>query len=184
MLALAVAVVLAAPAPGAGAPVATSCAGWSAPAGRNAPSDYYAIELVPTGRVPGTRLSGGTAVQTAAVSPFFGVGIAPTGEYVYDLDIRAEGLRPLARGAWVAWVTDTDVQEIVRLGPLDRGLRVRGRVRWNKFLVVITREPDDAATETWQGPIVMRGMSRSGLMHTMAGHGPFQQEPCATYGYN
>jgi hypothetical protein len=30
----------------------------------------------------------------------------------------------------------------------------------------------------------MRGMSRSGMMHTMAGHGPFQQENCARYGYN
>ena len=33
-------------------------------------SDYYAIELVPTGRVPGTRLAKGFAHQTAAVTPF------------------------------------------------------------------------------------------------------------------
>ena len=35
----------------------------------------------------------------------------------------------------------------------------------------------------WTGPVVSRGMSRSGLMHTMAGHGPFETEPCAVYGY-
>lgn len=183
MLALAMAVALSVPAPATGAPVTTSCAGWGIPGGVSEPSDYYAIDLVPTGRVAGTRLAGGTAYQTAAVSPFFGVGIAPTGEYVYDLEIQAAGLRPLERGAWVAWVTDTDVQQIVRLGPLDESLRVRGQVRWNKFLVVITRESDDAATETWQGPIIMRGMSRSGRMHTLAGHGPFEAEPCAKYGF-
>jgi len=27
-------------------------------------------------------------------------------------------------------------------------------------------------------------VSRSGLMHTMAGHGAFQQENCAAYGYS
>jgi len=36
----------------------------------------------------------------------------------------------------------------------------------------------------WTGPVVMRGMSRSGLMHTMAGHGAFEQENCAAYGYD
>ena len=35
----------------------------------------------------------------------------------------------------------------------------------------------------WTGPIVIRGMSRSGMMHTMAGHGPFEEENCAAYGY-
>ena len=55
---------------------------------------------------------------------------------------------------------------------------------WNKYLVIITLEPtDDPQSPRWQGPVVLRGMSRSGLMHTMAGHGPFQQEPCATFGY-
>lgn len=145
--------------------------------------DYYAIELVPTGRVPGTRLSSGVAYQTAAVSPFFGVALAPSGEYLHDLDIRVEGLRPPAGGAYVAWATDTEVEEIVRLGELDAELRVRGRVSWNKFLVVITREPAGAPGDTWQGPIIMRGMSRSGRMHTLAGHGPFQAEPCAKYGF-
>ncbi len=148
-----------------------------------APSDYYAIELVPTGRVPGTGLSKGVAYQTAASSPFFGVALAPTGEYLHDLDIRVEGLKAPGSGAYVAWATDTDISSIVRLGELDENLRVRGQVRWNKFLVVITREPAGEPSDTWQGPIIMRGMSRSGRMHTMAGHGPFQSEPCAKYGF-
>ncbi len=159
--------------------------GWATPLGAPAtePSDYYAIELVPTGRVPGTRLSQGVAYSTAAPSPFFGVAVAENGEYVHDLDIRVEGLKALDTGAYVAWVTDTNLQEVVRLGALGEDLRVAGQARWNKFLVVVTREPSDDPSGRWQGPVVMRGMSRSGRMHTMAGHGPFQAEPCAKYGF-
>jgi hypothetical protein len=42
---------------------------------------------------------------------------------------------------------------------------------------------DKSATDIWKGPVVMRGMSRSGLMHTLAGHGPYEKEPCAKYGF-
>ncbi|HEX9770172.1 MAG TPA: hypothetical protein VGA50_13450 [Kiloniellales bacterium] len=159
--------------------------GWATAPGAEvtAPSDYYAIELVPTGRVPGTRLSKGVAYTTAATSPFFGVALAPSGEYVHDLDVRVEGLKPLEQGAYIVWVTDTDITQVVRLGALDDNLRLRGQARWNKFLVVLTREPTDGPAGAWQGPVIMRGMSRSGRMHTLAGHGPFEAEPCAKYGF-
>ena len=53
-----------------------------------------------------------------------------------------------------------------------------------EILVVITLEAgDDPSAQRWSGPIAFRGMSRSGLMHTMAGHGALQQENCAAYGY-
>ena len=42
---------------------------------------------------------------------------------------------------------------------------------------------DDPGAERWSGPIVFRGMSRSGMMHTMVGHGALQKENCAAYGY-
>jgi hypothetical protein len=59
-----------------------------------------------------------------------------------------------------------------------------GRVEWNKFLLIITAEaPGETPGDRWQGPVVMRGMSRSGMMHTMAGHGPFELESCLKYGY-
>ncbi len=159
--------------------------GWAQPIGAlsTEPSDYYAIELVPSGRVPGTRLSTGFAYSTAATTPFFGVAVAGAGEYVHDLDIRVEGLKSLDEGAYVAWVTDTNLENVVRIGALDANLRAAGQATWNKFLVVITLEADDAPAERWQGPVILRGMSRSGRMHTMAGHGPFQAEPCAKYGF-
>ena len=81
------------------------------------------------------------------------------------------------------WRNVTVRQRDVDFSFFLRTFNVTGQVAWNKFLGVITREPADATPETWQGPIIMRGMSRSGRMHTMAGHGPFEAEPCAKYGY-
>lgn len=148
------------------------------------PPAYYAVELVTTKRIPGTGLASGTGQVTFAASPF-GVSLAPDGSYLYDVTVQLERMKAPRSGTLVAWATTTQVDEVRRLGPLDDRLRARGQVSWNKFLLVVTlEEADDPAAEAWSGPIVMRGMSRSGMMHTMAGHGPFQQENCARYGYD
>ena len=47
-------------------------------------SDYYAIEMVPTKRVPGTGLATGKGSVRFARSPF-GVAVSTRGSYVYDL---------------------------------------------------------------------------------------------------
>ena len=87
-------------------------------------------------------------------------------------------------GRLVAWVTTRELDQIERLGPLDEKLRASGKVGWNKFLVVITLEADNNPEQSmWAGPIVFRGVSRSGMMHTMVGHGALQQENRAAYGY-
>jgi len=84
----------------------------------------------------------------------------------------------------VAWVTTPQLDQIKPLGRFSEELRVDGQTDWNKFLLVVTLEPASGDLgDIWSGPIVARGMSRSGLMHTMAGHGPFETEPCAVYGY-
>jgi hypothetical protein len=148
------------------------------------PPVYYAIKMVTTKRVSGARLATGVANVTYARSPF-GVAISRQGTYVYTLDIRIEKLRAPKSGVYTAWVTTPSLDNIRLLGTLDDEMHLSGEVDWNKFLVVVTLEPEnDVGAVTWSGPIVLRGMSRSGLMHTMAGHGPFQQEPCAVYGYN
>lgn len=148
------------------------------------PPTYYAVELVTTKRVPGTGLASGTGHVTFAASPF-GVSLAPDGSYLYDVEIELTDLKRPRSGTLVAWATTTQLDQIKRLGALDDGFRTRGQVSWNKFLLVVTlEESDDPEAAAWSGPIVMRGMSRSGMMHTMAGHGPFQQENCARYGYN
>ena len=145
-------------------------------------STYYEIALVTTKRIPGTGLAKGTARVTYAASPF-GVSVSPQGSYIHDLEIRIERIKPPKKGFLTAWVSTAELDQIKRLGVLDESFASSGRVEWNKFLVIITLEPSDEPTESWQGPVVLRGMSRSGLMHTMAGHGPFELEPCATYGF-
>ncbi len=143
---------------------------------------YYAIEMVKTGRVPGTGRSRGLGQASFARSPF-GVSIAPDGSYIYDLTVGFEGLKA-QDGHYTVWLTTAEVDNIKRLGVLDANGLVNGRVEWNKYLVVLTLESaDDPGATKWSGPIVSRGMSRSGAMHTMAGHGPYVGEPCAKYGF-
>ena len=147
-----------------------------------APPAYYAIELVSTRRVPGARSASGVGNVSFARSPF-GIAVGSTGEYIYDVDLQLQGLNTQPTGVYIAWLTTASLDQVKRLGRLDAGGAIGGQTTWNKFLVVVTLEPDDEARPRWSGPIVARGMSRSGRMHTMAGHGPFQLEPCTTYGY-
>jgi hypothetical protein len=147
-------------------------------------SEYFAIPLVTTKNVPGTAYVKGQADVTWKASPY-GVAISADGSYHYDIHIALPGLPDPGNGAYVAWITTTQVDEIRRLGELDDDGRLSHEVDWNKFLVVITLEDDPVPdAERWSGPVAFRGMSRSGSMHTMAGHGPFQTERCATFGYS
>jgi hypothetical protein len=133
--------------------------------------------------VPGTGGAKGMGRLTFAHSPF-GVSISPRGTYVYDLTLEIDRLKPPKKGAFTAWVSTPALDKTKRLGVFDDEFELSGRVDWNKFLVIVTLEPSvDENANTWHGPIVMRGLSRSGLMHTMAGHGPFESEPCSKYGY-
>lgn len=147
------------------------------------PPSYYEIDLVSTKKLPGTRRAAGIGAVTYARSPF-GVALTPEGHYIYDLSISIDNLRAPRQGAYVAWITSPNLDDIQLLGPLDENMQAKGRTTLNKFLVVITREAllNDLGA-MWKGPIALRGMSKSGYMHTMAGHGPFEQEPCANYGY-
>lgn len=159
------------------APLPESAAPVDAPA-------YYAFPVVSTRRLPGTGLAAGLGEVTFADSPF-GVTLAEDGSYLLDVWLSVERLMVPREGVYVGWLTTPDLDEVERIGPLADGGPLRGRARWNKFLLVVTLEPaDDPGAAMWTGPVVMRGMSRSGQMHTMAGHGAFEQENCAAYGYD
>lgn len=176
------------PAAGSGEPTASTVSGVGFPGARVcAPTsedpEYYRIALVSTRRVPGSARASGAAEVFYADSPF-GVSIAPDGSYVQRLEIRIDGLEPARGGGYAVWVTTPSLDRVELLGTLDGDHRLSGHVRWNKFLVVISLEPDtESPGPRWSGPIVLRGMSRSGMMHTLAGHGPFEQENCVTFGY-
>lgn len=150
------------------------------------PSDppvYYAIDLVSTKRLPGTRRATGTVDMTFKPSPF-AVTVSGTGVYRYDLRGRTSNLKPPKQGTYVVWLSTPDLSEVRLLGPLSDEMTFEGEVDYLKFLVIVTlEEAYDPEQERWNGPVALRGLSRSGLMHTMAGHGPFQSEPCAFYGY-
>ena len=145
--------------------------------------EYYRFPMVSTRRVPGTGNATGVGEVAFAQSPF-GVALAEDGSYDYDFTVRFERLRPPRTGTFVVWATTRELDQITLAGELTDPVSFSGKVAWNKFLVVVTLEPvfDPDAT-MWTGPIVIRGMSRSGMMHTMAGHGPFEEENCAAYGY-
>ena len=156
------------------------CAEGSAPVD---PPEYYGFPIVSTRRVPGTGQATGLGLITFAPSPF-GLALAPDGSYVYDLILTSERLAQPREGAYIVWVTTPSLDQVRLVGALDERGGIQGRVQWNKFLVVVTLESRfDPEATMWNGPIVMRGMSRSGMMHTMAGHGPFETDNCAQYGY-
>lgn len=144
--------------------------------------EFYVIELVTTRRIPGSGAATGRVDVTFTPSPF-GISLTENGDYLRDVEINVSNLRPSDQGVFVVWLTTPQLDRIERVGVLGDG-PLRGQVRWNKFLVVISLEQDDASSAPrWAGPIVLRGMSRSGAMHTSAGHGPFETENCASYGF-
>lgn len=153
------------------------------PATRANGPDYYRFPMVSTRRVPGTGNATGVGEIVFARSPF-GISLTEDGSYLYDFTVRFERLNPARTGTYVVWTTTPELDEVVPVGEMTDPAAFSGKVAWNKFLVVVTLEPAfDPDAATWTGPIVIRGMSRSGMMHTMAGHGPFEQENCAAYGY-
>lgn len=146
--------------------------------------EYYAFPLAATDNIPGTGFARGRAeIAVPARSPF-PIALAADGSYVYEVQVAIDNMRAPRSGTLVAWVTTPDLDRVERIGSLGATLRVSGPVSWNKFIVVVTLEPgDDPEAAMWSGPIVFRGMSRSGAMHTMVGHGALQQENCTSYGY-
>jgi len=153
------------------------------------PPEYYAFEMVTTRNVPGTARVRGRAEVTFVQGSPFGISVSADGSYAYDVRLALDNLPEApGDGVWAVWLTKSDLSEVTYAGTLEAGTEFLGRVSWNKFLAIVTLEsPTALAVEggprRWQGPVVTRGMSRSGMMHTMAGHGPFQQENCAAFGY-
>ena len=146
--------------------------------------EYYRFPLVSTGRVPGTGRATGVGEVAFFTSPY-GVALATDGSYRYDFTVRFEHLSPARTGTYVVWTTTPELDQVALAGELSDPAGFQGHVAWNKFLVVVTLESTfDPDATMWSGPIIMRGMSRSGMMHTMAGHGAFEEEKCAAYGYD
>lgn len=141
------------------------------------PPDPFLVQLVPTAHANG---AGGTVELRFAESPF-GVTVTKDGHHLYDAKMITRNLR--SRGdVLVVWAATPELDRVQKLGVLDEDGALEARIAFNKFLVFVTAEAS-ADVERWSGPILLRGISPSGRMHTMAGHGPFQGEPCAKWGF-
>ncbi|HEX7117725.1 MAG TPA: hypothetical protein VF212_03000 [Longimicrobiales bacterium] len=163
--------------PAAGAPVhpAPAAAFCAAPTAATGP-DPFSIRLVPTARANGAS---GTVRLRFADSPF-GVAVTRDGHHAYDAAFAVVDLPPVADAVLVAWAATPALDRVEKLGMLGPDGTLEARVHFNKFLIFVTAEPS-ADVDRWSGPILLRGISPSGRMHSMAGHGPFAGEPCGSW---
>jgi hypothetical protein len=139
--------------------------------------DPFRIDLVPTAHANGAR---GVVSMRFAESPF-GVTVTDDGRHLYHADIETSGL-VAAGDALVVWAATPSLDQVKKLGALSEAGTLSGTIAFNKFLVFVTAE-STPGVERWAGPILLRGISPSGRMHTIAGHGPFQGESCAKWGF-
>lgn len=160
------------------AAVAVSTVGFAGPAERRAPAGTAACEAAPhrveldaTGRAPGA--SGWMDLRFGDAP--YGIAVTEDGSYRYGISVRVTSVPgKWSDSALVAWAATPNLDRHVRLGAVGEDGVVEGEVSWNKFLVFVTAE-SSAGVETWQGPVLMKATSPSGNMHTMAGHGIYQQ---------
>lgn len=135
--------------------------------------DLYELPLTGTG--PSSRLTG-MAVLKPAKSPF-GIAVSKDGHFIFRIEVEVPVLPPPSSfgarfSTYVAWLATANLDRIERIGPLTAGTKTIGRVAMNKFMVVITAEPDSGG-ERWTGPIVMRGNSPSSYLSNFSGHTMF-----------
>ncbi|WP_419861700.1 hypothetical protein [Candidatus Palauibacter sp.] len=134
------------------------------------------VRLSGTQSAPGSR---GSMTLTQPGSPFE-ITVDEGGFQTFDIEIQVEQMRKRRGAVYVAWAAKPELDEWVRLGTLGEDNRLAGRVAWNQFLIFVSEEAS-ADVERWQGPIMLTGLSPSGRLHTMAGHGPFEAMNCQLY---
>lgn len=127
---------------------------------------------IPLFSTPAAPAAKGSARLVFAQSPF-GVATTVDGRAVYDVRITASDL-PLpsklgAYHAYVAWAVTTDLGQWQRLGTVHNGVNTLGHIDLNKFLLVISAEPDSAPAQH-TGPTVLHGNSPSSWLQTFLAH--------------
>jgi hypothetical protein len=138
-----------------------------------APAGPYDITLFPGATASHAR---GHARLIPNGSPF-GVGVTADGHASYAVRISAEQLPPPDRlgkfTTYVAWAATPDLKQWARLGVASNGTTTVGPVELNKFLLVITAEPDSTPA-THSGPTVLHGTSPSGWLQSFLTHPLFR----------
>jgi hypothetical protein len=133
----------------------------------------YDIALHPTQAAPRAQ---GRARLVPTGSPF-GVDVTADGHASYNVAVTTSGLPSPGRlgkfSAYVAWAVVPDLSRWQRLGPVRNGTFTVGPVELNKFLLVITAEPDSAPA-AHAGPTVLHGTSPSGWLQSFITHPLFR----------
>jgi len=128
--------------------------------GESGPSrDLYCIELFPTTHAPDAV---GTAQLDWVPGPFT-VSVTRDGTQHFAVRLRLQGLPSLPRtrhAGFVAWAATPTMSRVVRLGTVRRGETAAGTVAMDRFVIMISAEPDTAAPSR-QGPVLLRGESAS-----------------------
>ena len=128
-----------------------------APEGAAPSRDLYCIALLP-------GAAGGNATGTAQldwVPGPFTVAVAADGTHRWRLTLALDSLPPLPAGrapGFVAWAAEPSFSHITRLGVVRGGRTALGAVAYDRFLVLVSAEPDTAVRER-RGRLVLRGES-------------------------
>lgn len=120
-------------------------------------TDLYCIELA---AAPGYGARGSAELSWDG-GPFT-VGVSPDGTARWRVRFRLDSLpRPRGpRAGMVAWAASPAMNTVTRLGVVRDGTNDLGPVTLDRFLLLISAEPDTTAPE-WRGPMVLRGESAS-----------------------
>lgn len=136
----------------------------------------FDIVLLPTAQAPDAR---GSARLVFADSPF-GVAVTADGASSYDVLLDLSGLpEPSSLGAfttYVAWAASSDLSQWIRLGTVTNGHSRVGSIQLDKFLFVVTAEPDSSGA-AHRGPTVLHGISPSAWLQSFVSHPLFRGIP-------
>ena len=124
------------------------------------PLSLYCIELTP--RPEFSNVSG--RVDLARAPSAFGLAVTRDGRTRYRLVVEVEGLPdPSSLGPYtryVLWAMPLTLWPMMNVGEVRNGQQELGEVSLNKFMLLLTAEPDGELMER-SGPVVLRGRSPS-----------------------
>ena len=104
-------------------------------------------------------------VEMVRPSSPFGLTVTREGRQRYRLMVDIAGLPEIdpAEGHFVLWASPLTLDPVINLGEVQNGSFEVGEISFNKFMLVVSLEPDlDSDRRT--GPLVLRGRSPSSRM--------------------
>jgi hypothetical protein len=131
--------------------------------------DLQRILLQPTSEARGAA---GSGFLYPAPSPT-GIAVTQDGHLTYDVEVTFSGLgQPGQVTHYIAWIAEPTLIKVFNLGEVTNGTKRFPNISLNKIILLITLE-NSAKPAARSGPIVLRGISPSGLLQSFVGHDLF-----------